>query len=290
MRRYALFLVLSFLVPLPTYAFSIPEPNGFVTDIAGVLSLGELQTIEAELSAYQAETSNEIAVLLIPSVEGEDIAQLATDIGRQWGVGSAKNDNGILLLIAIEDRQLFIATGYGLEGAVPDIAAKYIIDTEITPAFKNGNFAEGILNGIAALKQQIGGEYSIESSDIDDALSLIKWILSAIMMTAVLQFFLAFIVNISVTRSWMMGAIIGGIAGYVAGGFLGLVLVALFGGIFDYIVSMLYIKSPGFQTFVKGVKKHQKAHPGLWGGGKKGGGGSRFGGGSFGGGGAGGGW
>lgn len=302
MRTLLLTLLLTPLLLLsPTsYAFSIPEPDGFVTDIAKVLSLQEEQQMEAELAAYRSETSNEIAVLILPSLEGEEIAQLTTDIGRQWGVGSSEHDNGILLLIALEDRQLFIATGYGLEGAVPDIVAKHIIDTEITPAFREGAFADGILRGIQALQQQIGGEYSIDQMEKD--WPLFVWPLAIVVGISFILFLyisvqsvLGFIIGVSPSRSWAEGAITGAVVGFVLGGFAGMLFAGAIGGFLDYVASSLYATSPAFQAFVKKLKKTRSVESSRWRGGGFGGGGSSsggggFGGGSFGGGGAGGRW
>src|SRR3989344_7132494 len=151
-----------FLWASSAFAFPIPVNDGFMTDAAGVLSADEEAGIENILSDYREATSNEIAVLILPSLDGADIADRAGGRGRAWGIGTGENDNGILLLIAHEDRKLFLATGYGLEGAVPDIVAKGIIEKDIVPHFRDGNYAAGILAGVQALRMHIGGEYTAE--------------------------------------------------------------------------------------------------------------------------------
>ncbi|MBU2213675.1 TPM domain-containing protein [Patescibacteria group bacterium] len=272
----------SLLVAAQVYAFEIPPNDGFVTDSAQVLTSSEEETIENVLQEYRQETSNEIAILIVDSMEGEVIADTAFEVGRAWGVGTEKHDNGILILIAYSDRELFIATGYGLEGAVPDIVAKGIIDLDIVPHFKDGKYADGILAGIESLKKHIGGEYTADryasggGADIDYA-----WIFFVIIV--LLQWLIAILAR---TKSWWLGGVFGAVAGVILvlifSWWLTIPLLAAIGLLLDYVVSKNYKKSRGKAAWWAG---------GGWGGGGRGGGGfGGFGGGSFGGGGAGGGW
>lgn len=292
------------------YAFDIPPADGFVTDVAGVLSASQEQALEINLQNYKGETSNEIGIFIINSLEGEAISELAVEVGREWGVGSKENDNGILLLIAIEDRELFIATGYGLEGAVPDLAAKQIIDDEIVPQFKGGDYNAGIEAGIFALKQQIGGEY--EGKGVLQELNLeydLPWPFAIIIFAvgffiffAFFQFFVGILVTLSPSRSWWEGVFLGGMFGFFFAGLGGMLSLALLGGITDFFASLIFAKSKRYQKFIKKQKKNMKNKKGMWfigggrggrggrGGGGSGGGGGGFSGGSFGGGGAGGSW
>ena len=144
------------------YAFSVPPNDGFVTDTAKLLSEEEQTSLEQMLSLYRQNTSNEIAVVIVTSMQEEPLMEAAVEIGREWGVGTEANNNGIILLIAYEDREMFLATGYGLEGAVPDIVAKGIIERDITPFFKDGKYYEGIEAGILSLQKHIGGEYTAD--------------------------------------------------------------------------------------------------------------------------------
>ena len=296
-----LFLALALTLTPSAYAFDVPSPDGFVTDQASILSADEERSLEIELQNYRGETSNEIAVLIINTLGGEAIADVAVEIGREWGVGSKDNDNGIILLIAIEDRKLFIATGYGLEGAVPDLAAKQIIDREITPEFKSGDYYGGITAGIAALKAQIGGEYEV--SDTSMSVGVITkelWIIFSIFgfffFFVIYQLIIGVLITISPSRSWWEGGFLGGMFGFFFGGFTGMLVLAVIGITTDYLASMLYLKYKPFREFLKKQKKKMKNKEGVWfiggGGGGSGGsgGGGGFSGGSFGGGGAGGSW
>ncbi len=295
-----LLLVLTLALTPNTYAFDVPLADGFVTDSAGILSADQERSLEVDLQNYRGETSNEIAVFIVNSLEGEAISDVAVEIGREWGVGSAERNNGLLLLIAIEDRKLFIATGYGLEGAVPDLAAKQIIDREIVPEFKSGSYYGGITAGIKALKEQIGGEYEASSTSDTDGVPTPVWIGLSIFglffFFVFYQFFIGVLITISPSRSWWEGGILGGIFGFFFGGFIGMIVLAAIGAGTDFLASMLYLKYKPFREFLKKQKKKMKNREGVWfigggrgGGGSSGGGGS-FGGGSFGGGGAGSSW
>ncbi|MBT4600542.1 MAG: hypothetical protein HOG89_05775 [Candidatus Peribacter sp.] len=298
MRYFLLSLALA--VSSNVYAFDIPQPDGFVTDSAGVLSAEEERSLEIDLQNYRGETSNEIAVFTITSLEGEDIGDLAFTVGREWGVGNKETNNGILLLIAVEDHELFIATGYGLEGAVPDLAAKQIIDNEIVPYFKNDDYIGGILSGVEALKLQIGGEYVAPQSPTGfDRIPSELWVFVSIFGFFIFfmfyQFLVGVLITISPSRSWWEGGFIGGMFGFFFFGFVGFLVIGLIGALTDFTASMLYLKCTPFREFLKKQKKKRKNKEGIWmigGGGGRGGssGGGGFGGGSFGGGGAGGSW
>jgi len=140
---------------------SKPNPATLVTDAAGVLSPEQKQALENKLVAIDDSSSNQIAVVIIPSLDGYPKEEYATKLFRDWGIGGKKN-NGILLLIAINDRDIKIEVGYGLEGAIPDITALNIIDNYIKPAFKAGNYYEGIDQATDNIAKAAVGEYKIK--------------------------------------------------------------------------------------------------------------------------------
>lgn len=139
-----------------------PNPATLVTDAAGVLSAEQKQSLENKLVAIDDSSSNQIAVVIIPSLDGYPKEEYATKLFREWGIGNKKTNNGILLLIAIEDRQIRIEVGYGLEGAIPDITALNIIDNDIKPAFKAGNYFEGIDKATDDIAKAAVGEYKVK--------------------------------------------------------------------------------------------------------------------------------
>jgi len=278
-----IFCLFFLLLPL-AYAFEIPLNDGFVTDTASVLSSSEEQQLEDLLKAYRDETSNEIAILIVPSLQGEVAADIAVEVGREWRVGTAENDNGILMLVSYEDREIFIATGYGLEGAVPDLVAKGIIEEDILPHFREGQYFEGVLAGTESLKKHIGGEYTAERYQHADV-SALPWeillFIGFILFEALAAFF-------GRSRSWWLGGILGVIAGLVLTflftWWLSVPVLALIGLLFDYFASRFYTPAQ---------RRRSGRHRGFWTGGGRGGSGGGFGGfsgGSFGGGGAGGRW
>jgi len=120
--------------------------------------------LERKLVAFDDSTSTQIAVVIIPTLNGNDVTDYGVKLGRAWGIGGKENNNGVLLLIvngdrAKGDRKLYIATGYGVEGALPDITAKHIIDEIIVPNFKGEDYYRGIDEGTDAIIQAVKGEY-----------------------------------------------------------------------------------------------------------------------------------
>lgn len=281
LRRVSL-IGFGLLVATSAYAFEVPPNDGFVTDIAGVLTSAEESALEAKLGAIRTATSNEIAILIVPSLKGEEIVDVAVDVGRKWGIGTEENDNGILILMSYEDKAIFLGTGYGLEGAVPDIVAKGIVDADIVPHFKEGRYAEGLEAGITALEKHIAGEYTAERYDTQPEGNISGfWIIFAVFI--VLQWLGAIMAR---TKSWWLGGVLGGVLGIILTILISFwlaipIFVALGLGL-DYLVSRNY-QSRGKTKWWAG---------GGWGPGGSGGGGGfgGFGGGSFGGGGAGGHW
>lgn len=142
------------------FAQQFPEKSTtLVTDYTGSLSADQKQSLENKLVAFNDSTSTQIAVVLIKSVGDYDIAEYATNLGRKWGIGQKGKNNGILMLIAVGDRKVTIQTGYGAEGGVPDITSHEIIENDITPNFKQGNYYAGIDAGTNSLIKYMKGEY-----------------------------------------------------------------------------------------------------------------------------------
>jgi uncharacterized protein len=166
MRLY-LFIFLN----LVSSAFSqpeIPKLKMWATDLSGTLRQSELRDLNNRLKAYQDSTSNQLLVLMISSLEDYPIEMLAEETATKNKIGTQKIDNGILLLIAKDDRELRIEVGYGLEGAVPDAIASSIIRNVIRPRFRDDNYYLGINDGISAIIKAIGGEYKAEDAVADD--------------------------------------------------------------------------------------------------------------------------
>ncbi len=159
MKKTIAFIVV--LLPLFSWAqLPVPELRGIrIHDEAKVLSAGFVNTLEHQLKAYEDSTSNQISVLVIKTLQDEPLEEYALRVAETWKLGQAGKDNGILLLIAIDDRKVRIEVGEGWEGVVPDAIASQIIRNEIAPAFRQNNYEGGISAAVKALIQAIGGEY-----------------------------------------------------------------------------------------------------------------------------------
>lgn len=136
-----------------------PNPPRLVNDFAGVLLREEADMLESKLIAYNDSTSTQIAVVTVKTTGNYDVSEVALKILRDWGVGTKEKNNGIVLLVAIEDRKIRIEVGTGMEGAIPDAVANRIIDQIIAPNFKAGLYYRGINEGVDKLILAAAGEY-----------------------------------------------------------------------------------------------------------------------------------
>jgi uncharacterized protein len=161
-RLKILFASVLLLVSFVSSAQNIPprpNPPRLVNDFAGVLSPGEVQQLEQQLVNYDDTTSNQIAIVTVKTLDDYPIDEYALKILRDWGVGNKRTNNGIVILAAIEDRKIRIEVGYGLEGAIPDITANHIIQNDIAPNFRSGNYYEGLSKASASIIKAAAGEY-----------------------------------------------------------------------------------------------------------------------------------
>ena len=132
-----------------------------VHDEAHVLSSQTVEQLEIQLKQHEDSTSNQIAILIINSLEGEVIEEYSIRVAHnEWKLGQSKNDNGVLLLVALEDRKMRIEVGYGLEGVLPDVICNRIIRNEMAPNFRRGDYDAGVLLAINAITRAIDGEYT----------------------------------------------------------------------------------------------------------------------------------
>jgi len=147
-----------------------PKPDRYITDQAGVLDAGTINSINQQLEQFERDTSNQIVVAIYSSLPPDaNIDQYTIDTYNAWQIGQKGKDNGALLMIAVKDRKMFIATGRGLEGALPDAICKNIISQQIAPRFKQGDYAGGIQAGVDAMIAATKGEYKGTGSTANDA-------------------------------------------------------------------------------------------------------------------------
>lgn len=273
------------------------KPTGFVNDYTGTLSEKTKTDLEALLTSFRASGKGEVSVVMIGSLKGDSIENYALELGREWGVGAKGKDNGALLLIAKDDRELRIEVGYGLEGDLTDAKSSRIIRDVITPRFKEGNYDAGVANGVREILGVIDPTFAGATQTIDyttpsatNSGSIdIGWIF------ALFPIALVWIVSmLARSKSWYAGGIIGGVLGIVVslfiglfyGGIIAIVFLTLLGLVFDYAISKGYRESTASGT----RPPWWTGGGGSFGGRSSGGGFGGFGGGSFGGGGASGKW
>lgn len=146
---------------------AIRPSDGLVLDLGNVLSNSEEQALERKLLAFNDSTSTQIAILTDSSLQGEDIFDYSLKVAREWGIGREGKNNGVLIYVAVQDRQIFIQTGYGAEGFLPDITASRIIEQIIKPAFRQGQYYNGLSRGTDYIIRSANGEYVNDGSDAE---------------------------------------------------------------------------------------------------------------------------
>jgi uncharacterized protein len=165
MRR-PLFLILLLITEFAYSQPDVPAQGGYwVHDEAKVLSPQARNNLERIIRAERDSTSNQIAVLIVSSLEGGSIEEFSLRVAEAWAAGEREKDNGVLLLISIEERKMRIEVGYGLEGRLTDAMSSRIIRNEIAPRFRNGDYDGGVEAGVMAIIQVIAGEYVNENPD-----------------------------------------------------------------------------------------------------------------------------
>lgn len=142
-----------------------PVPPRLVNDFSGILDITQQQSLEDMLVQFDKETGTQIAVVIVPSLEGYDKADFAFRIGEQWGVGQHGKNNGIVVLVKPktggESGQVYIAVGYGLEGVIPDaIANRLVVNQEMIPRFRENDYYGGIVNGVGVIMNLAKGEFT----------------------------------------------------------------------------------------------------------------------------------
>lgn len=168
-KQTAIFFLFCFLYTftqaqgIDQYIPKRPDPPTLVNDYLNILTIDQKQALEKKLVAFDDSTSNQIAVITIGDIGDYEIEDFAVALGRKWGIGGKDYNNGIILIVLIDQernkRKIWIAAGYGLEGAIPDITAKQIIENEIIPNFKSKDIYRGLDEGTDALILAAAGEY-----------------------------------------------------------------------------------------------------------------------------------
>jgi uncharacterized protein len=231
-------------------AYSSPgKPTGYVSDFAGIVSAETKATLESQLYQLEASTSAQVAVVTITSLGNDTIENYAEKLFQEWGIGQKGKDNGALLLIAVDDREMRIEVGYGLEPIITDALSSNIIRNIITPAFKAGDYNRGVLEGTEALIAAAYGDETVASATSAPVSGswfedMFGWIMLLFVFG---QWFFAIMAR---TKSWWLGGVFGAIGGLIvtaAAGFFAFGLIAFLfliplGLLLDYLVSKGYQK------------------------------------------------
>lgn len=187
--KIKLFIILV-LASLQAFTQSIPprpNPPRLVNDFTGgAIAPGEAEALERKLVAYNDTTSSQITVVIIKSTEPYTPHEYALKIGREWGVGQKGKNNGLVILWATEDRKVWIEVGYGLEGAIPDTYASRVVQQVILPQFKDGQYYEGLSQGVTALIKYASGEYKAEPQEDDYPVGAVLFFIFIIVLLIIL--------------------------------------------------------------------------------------------------------
>ena len=244
-KIFLTFFVLLFL-PSIIFAYTSPgKPQGFVSDYADIISSVDQQYINSQLSELQSSTTVQIAVVTIKSFGNDTIEGYATSLMKDWGIGQKDNNNGLLILVSLDDREARIEVGYGLEGTITDLQAGNIVNKVMIPSFREGNYSKGVRDTVDVIvgiinKTDDASIYSTNSAndssvEIDfNSVFFIVFIFGGILLRLLAK-----------TKSWWLGGVIGACIGILFGliwGFifigLGAIIVfSILGFIFDYVVS-----------------------------------------------------
>jgi uncharacterized protein len=210
MRPLRILLLLPLIVPLAAFAGDVPFLAGRVNDTAGLLHASTVSELEALLRAHEDSTSNQIVVLTVPSLDGEAIEEFSMRVVETWKLGRSDRDNGILLLVARDERNVRIEVGNGLEGDLPDITCGKIIRHEIVPRFRDGDFDGGIRAGVRSIIAAIGGSYTADGTGSDEdgdgsgTLELIPRLIALTIFFVVIGVFTTVTVFTTGCQSWFL--------------------------------------------------------------------------------------
>ncbi|WP_010117234.1 YgcG family protein [Acinetobacter sp. P8-3-8] len=271
---------------------NIPTLNQPVVDQANILSAAEKQNLDQQIRDIYRQGKAQVGIIIVPTTGQEDIFDFAMRVAEQWKLGSAKQDNGLLIAVAVNDHKIHIATGYGLEGVLPDIVVSRIIRNQITPYFKQGQYAQGLQSGVNEIERILNLDPEIAKQAADELKERQAQAVqeqetkdrtfTTALIILVVGVFASFIIGNRLSAS--VAGVTAFAAGLIYGSGIVMSLIMGFGIFFLLITSFAQLI---FQMFLSGGGR---GGGGSSGGGFGGGGGYSGGGGGFGGGGASGSW
>src|SRR6266516_1804051 len=257
---------------------AVPPLKARVTDLTGTLTPPQIQTLEARLRDFERGKGSQIAVLMLPSTQPETIEEYSIRVADAWKIGRARVDDGVILVVARDDRKLRVEVGRGLEGTIPDAVAKRVVSDVITPHFRTGDFYGGVAAGTDAVMKLIEGEgLPAPKSGV-----IVNGVHRPIAFQTIFLLFIALVATDAIFRR-LFGRVVGaGISGGIVGAIVwlvaGVLAFAVIGGLIGFVIALIN----GL-----GGRRGSWASGGWSGGGWSGGGGFGGGGGGFSGGGGG---
>ena len=231
--RLALFAFVAFLLVLPALALDFPALSGRVVDDAGILDEGTRAALTQKLAEFETKTTDQFVVVTLKSLQGTSIEDLGVELGRHWQIGQRDKNNGVLLIVAPNERRVRIEVGYGLEGALTDAVSRLIIENGITPRFRAGDFAGGITRGVDDIISVLSGDaeewkaraarrpdtVSPTDSTRNDSIWPVIWVVLVVMVVVFICSMLAGALCAAILRLFAMLSLVGGRGS--SGGFSG---------------------------------------------------------------------
>ncbi|HVP88295.1 MAG TPA: TPM domain-containing protein, partial [Casimicrobiaceae bacterium] len=214
---------------------AVPPLQARVTDLTGTLSASQIQSLDSRLREFERAKGSQIAVLILPTTQPETIEQYSIRVAETWKIGRSKVDDGVIVVVAKDDRTLRVEVGRGLEGAIPDAIAKRVVSDVIAPHFRSGDFYGGLAAGTDALMRLIEGEAlpvpksrQIDLRGID--FQTIFWLFAVLVFgDAIFKRVLGRVPGAAVS-----GTLVGAIVWFAAG----VMLYAMIGGLFGFVVTL----------------------------------------------------
>ena len=192
------------LISASAFALKVPELKGRVNDYANIISQSDEEEISRYLAAVEKQTTAQIVVLTVPSLKGDDIASFGIKVADSWKIGQSGKDNGVILIVAMQEHDVRIETGYGVEDTLTDVKCGLILRNVIIPEFKNGKYSRGILNGVKNIGGVISGDTEIIDDDVLNEKSDDDSLVGAVFMIIWLVFFFIIITSKNGILKWFI--------------------------------------------------------------------------------------
>jgi uncharacterized protein len=167
-----------------------PDPPRLVNDYTATLSTAETKWLEDKLVEFDRSTSNQLSIVLVKTIAGFDIADYATALGRRWGIGQKEKNNGVLIVVAMQSHDINITPGFGLEGDLPDLLCKQIIEHEMVPSFRQGYYYDGLDKATSVIISATQGAFKAEGSYASGRNGMPRWLIILLLIVGVNGFLL----------------------------------------------------------------------------------------------------